>query len=79
MPLAVIRKQVKDLPLKFTLDDSKSMSPQFTLSKFSDVIVGARISKTGDAIAQPGDLQGLSSVIKVGTEDLRLMINSAVP
>jgi len=80
MPLAVLRKQVKDLPVTFTLDDSLSMSPQFSLSKFAgDVLVGARISKTGDAIPKPGDLQGTSSLIKVGSEGVKILINSAVP
>lgn len=79
MPLAVLRKQVKDLPVSFSLDDSNAMSPQFALSKFTEVVVGARISKTGDAIAKPGDLQGSSSVIKVGTQDLKIIIDSAVP
>jgi len=79
MPLAVLRKQVKDLPLTFTLDDSMSMSPQFSLSKFSDIVVGARVSRTGDAIPKSGDLQGTTSVIKVGTEGLKIIIDSAVP
>jgi len=79
MPLAVIRKQVKDLPVTFTLDDSMAMSPQFSLSKFSEVIVGARISKSGDAIPKSGDLQGTSSIIKVGSEGLKIVIDSAVP
>jgi len=79
MPLAVLRKQVKDLPITFKLDDSMSMSPQFSLSGFSDVIVGARISSSGDAIPSPGDLQGTTSVIKVGSQGLNIIINSAVP
>ena len=79
MPLAVMRRQVKDLPISFTLDDSMAMRPQFALSKFSDVIVGARISKSGDPMPKPGDLQGTSSIIKVGSKDLRIVIDSAVP
>jgi len=79
MPLAIIRKQVKDLPLAFSLDDSMAMNPNMKLSNYSEVIVGARISKTGNAMPQSGDLKGSSSVIKLGSRDLKIIIDSAVP
>jgi cytochrome c-type biogenesis protein CcmH len=79
MPLAILRKQVKDLPLNFTLDDSLAMSPAARLSLAQQVIVGARISKSGQAMPQPGDLQGLSAPVKVGTTGLVVEISSAVP
>jgi cytochrome c-type biogenesis protein CcmH len=78
MPLAVIRKQVKDLPLQFTLDDSLSMSPQMKLSKFDKVIVVARISKSGQPMPQPGDLQGMSAALKPGIKGLKLTIDNLV-
>jgi cytochrome c-type biogenesis protein CcmH len=79
MPLAIIRKQVKDLPLTFALDDSMAMNPSMKLSNHSEVIVGARISKSGNAMPQSGDLKGSSSVIKLGSQDLKIIIDSAVP
>jgi cytochrome c-type biogenesis protein CcmH len=79
MPLAILRKQVKDLPLNFTLDDSLAMSPAARLSLAQQVIVGARISKSGQAMPQSGDLQGLSAPVKVGTTGLVVEISSAVP
>lgn len=58
MPLAVMRAKVSDLPLRFQLDDSMAMGPMAKLSSATRVIVGARISKSGDPIAHDGDLKG---------------------
>jgi cytochrome c-type biogenesis protein CcmH len=74
MPLAIVRKQVKDLPLKFTLDDSSAMSEATKLSSVSQVVVSARISKSGDAMPQPGDLSVQSAAVNVGTQGLKLEI-----
>jgi len=65
MPLAIVRKQVKDLPFAFTLDDSLAMNAAMRISSYPQVIVGARISKSGNAMPQPGDLQGMSDVVIV--------------
>jgi cytochrome c-type biogenesis protein CcmH len=78
-PLAIQRRQVKDLPLDVTLDDSMAMSPAMRLSSVPQVIVGARISKSGNAMPQPGDLQGLSPVVPVGTQGLALQIAEVLP
>lgn len=78
MPLAVLRKQVKDLPLRFTLDDSLAMSPSAKLSSASTVLVGARISKSGSAIAQNGDLQVQLAGVALGSSALKLEINEVV-
>jgi len=78
MPLAVIRKQVKDLPLQFTLDDSMSMSPQMKLSNFDKVVLIARISKSGDPMPHPGDMQGMSATIKPGSNGVKLSIDNMV-
>lgn len=78
MPLAIMRKQVKDLPLIFMLDDSTAMTPQSKLSNFDKVVVIARISKSGNAMTQPGDLQGMSEIIKPGTTDIKISIDKMV-
>ena len=78
MPLAVLRKQVKDLPLRFTLDDSLAMSPAAKLSSAANVVVGARISKSGKAVAQDGDLQGQLPAVALGTANLKLEISEVV-
>ena len=80
MPLAIVRKQVKDLPVTVTLDDSMAMSPAMVLSGFDPVTVGARISRSGNAMPQSGDLQGSSAPVSPGTsESLEITIDSAVP
>ncbi len=76
MPLAALRIQVKDLPYRFTLDDSKSMSPSMPLSSSVQVMVAARISKSGDAIAQPGDLTGQVGPVAMGSQGIALEIKS---
>jgi cytochrome c-type biogenesis protein CcmH len=66
MPLAIARKKVSDLPLSVTLDDSMAMSPAMVLSRFPQVTLGARISKSGQAMSQSGDLQGIKSPVTPG-------------
>lgn len=56
-PLAVKRLTVADLPLTIELSDSDAMMAQFKLSLFEDVVVSARVSKSGQPIAQSGDFQ----------------------
>jgi cytochrome c-type biogenesis protein CcmH len=75
-PLAVLRKQVKDLPTTFTLDDSMAMMPNAKLSGFAQVLVGARISKSGSATPGAGDLEGLTEPVKPGAKNLKIRINS---
>jgi cytochrome c-type biogenesis protein CcmH len=78
MPLAILRKQVKDLPIQFTLDDSMAMSPATRLSLAGKVIVGARISKTANAVPAVGDLSGQSAVVAVGTKGLMIEIKDVL-
>ena len=79
MPLLVSRTTAKDLPKLFTLDDSMSMQATLKLTDFSEVTVAARISKSGNAIPQSGDLQGAITGVKVGAKDLRIVIDNVVP
>jgi cytochrome c-type biogenesis protein CcmH len=78
MPLAVQRAQVKDLPLAFKLDDSMAMAPGMTLSSASQLTVGARISKSGTAIAQPGDLSGETTGVTPGANNVAIRIGTVV-
>lgn len=80
MPLAVMRAQAKDLPLKFHLDDSMAVAPMAPrLSSVAQVEVGARISKSGEARAQSGDLQGAVGPVRLGSGNVEVVIDSVVP
>jgi cytochrome c-type biogenesis protein CcmH len=79
VPLAVLRKQVKDLPFQFTLDDSMAMQPNMAISGYDQVIVLARVSKSGDAVARSGDLEGTIGAVRPGAKDLNVVIDSTVP
>ena len=79
MPLAILKRQVSELPVSFTLDDSMAMAPEMKLSKFGAVVVGARISKSGQAMPMAGDLTGQSAPVKAGTRSIELVIDSVQP
>lgn len=79
MPLAALRRQVKDLPLAFRLDDSMAMSPLTRLSGFAKVVVSARVSKSGTAAPRPGDLSGSSEAVRVGADGVRVVIGQVTP
>lgn len=78
VPLAIIRKQVKDLPFQYTLDDSQAMSPKFTVSSAQEVVVAARVSRSGEAMPKDGDLAGESQVVKVGSEGVQVEIAHSI-
>lgn len=79
MPLAMLRKQVKDLPITFSLDDTMAMQPQMRLSAFPKVVVMARVSRSGQATPQPGDLTGQSEPVSIGAQGLRVEIADVNP
>jgi cytochrome c-type biogenesis protein CcmH len=78
MPLAILRKQVRDLPLTFTLGDAQAMSPDARLSSATRVVVGARVSRSGGATPQAGDLQGFSVAVAPGASQLKIEIAEVV-
>lgn len=67
MPLAASKHMVSELPLSLVLDDSKSMSPQLRLSSANEVRVMARVSKSGQPIAQPGDIETQAVIVSTRT------------
>jgi len=82
IPLAVLRTRAAALPLAFTLDDSLAMNPGMKLSSLApgtEIQVGARISHSGEAMPRSGDPVGELNHIKPGTQDLKIVIDHAVP
>jgi cytochrome c-type biogenesis protein CcmH len=78
MPLAVLRAKVADLPLAFTLDDSMAMAPGMTISSAKQLTVSARISKSGNALPQSGDLSGEAATVAPGASGIAVRIGSVV-
>jgi cytochrome c-type biogenesis protein CcmH len=78
-PVAAIRSTGGSLPLQFKLDDSMAMNPGNVLSQHKEVVLVARVSKSGNPIAQPGDLEGRVSGVKVGANGVKVVIDKVVP
>jgi cytochrome c-type biogenesis protein CcmH len=76
MPLAIVRKQARDLPITFKLDDSMAMAPDMKMSNFPQLVVGARISKSSNAAPRAGDLQGMSGTVTNGTAGITVLIDT---
>jgi cytochrome c-type biogenesis protein CcmH len=73
MPLAVKRLTVGDLPVTIELSDADAMIPSMTLSSFDDLIIGARVSMSGNPVAQAGDLY-----IETGSVDRNTVVADGV-
>lgn len=79
MPLAILSRKAGELPLRFVLDDTNGMSPDMRLSRAAAVKVFARISRSGNASAQSGDLEGASGPVKPGSQGLQIDIDKVLP
>jgi cytochrome c-type biogenesis protein CcmH len=79
MPVAIVRATKKDLPFSFRLDDSTSMMPSRKLSDVGMVVIVARLSKSGQAMPQSGDLEGTSQPVKPGAGGITVVIDHERP
>ena len=79
MPVAVLKTAVTPFPISFVLNDALAMSPNALISQLPEVSVEVRISKTGMAMPESGDLISMPQTIKVGTTNARLRIEKVRP
>jgi cytochrome c-type biogenesis protein CcmH len=79
LPLAIVRQAAGTWPLRFKLDDSMAMTPQLTLSGTPRVVVGARVSKSGDATPHSGDLIGQTELVANNAQGLTIVIDKVQP
>ncbi|MBP6367598.1 MAG: c-type cytochrome biogenesis protein CcmI [Nitrosomonas sp.] len=79
MPLAILRLKASDLPATFTLTDDMAMTPTMKMSSFPEVVIEARISKSGQAVPASGDLQGFSQPVKIGNNNIAIVIDKQIP
>ena len=79
MPVTVLKTAVTAFPMSFVLNDALAMSPNALISQMPEVSVEVRISKTGMAMPEPGDLISTPQTIKVGTTNARLVIEQIRP
>lgn len=75
MPVAVLRAPATDFPMNFALNDALAMNPAMPLSQLSEASIEVRISKTGMAKPEAGDLISNAQTIKVGAKDARLLVD----
>ena len=76
MPLAMLRRKAAELPLAFRLDDNAAMSPSAKLSDAKEVEIVARVSRSGRAQPQAGDLEGSSARTRPGATGVVVKIKS---
>ena len=75
MPVAVLKVPASDFPMNFTLNDSLAMNPSAPISQLTEASVEVRISKTGMAKPEVGDLISSIQTIKVGATNIRLLVD----
>ncbi len=79
MPVSIVRATKQDLPFTFQLDDSTSPMPSRKLSDVGSVMIVARLSKSGQAMPQSGDLEGMSRLVKPGESKIAVVIDRERP
>jgi cytochrome c-type biogenesis protein CcmH len=79
MPVSIVRAAKQDLPFAFRLDDSTSPMPSRKLSDAGTVVIVARLSKSGQAMPQSGDLEGMSQPVQSGVDGITVVIDRERP
>jgi len=78
MPLAILRRSAAELPFDYVLDDSLAMAAGMGISSQPKVVITARVSRSGNARPQPGDLQGASGPVANDAKGVDIVIDTVV-
>jgi cytochrome c-type biogenesis protein CcmH len=78
LPLAILRRSARELPLEYALDDSMAMAAGMGLSSQPRVVITARVSRSGNARPQPGDLQGASGPVANDAKGVDVVIDTVI-
>jgi cytochrome c-type biogenesis protein CcmH len=79
MPVAIMRAKAADLPMRFILNDALAMTPDSLISNLNEATIEVRISKSGQAKAEPGDLFSQIQTVKVGSDNLKIVVDQVRP
>jgi cytochrome c-type biogenesis protein CcmH len=79
MPVAIMRAKAADLPMRFILNDALAMTPDSLISDLNEATIEVRISKSGQAQAEPGDLFSQIQTVKVGSDNLKIVVDQVRP
>jgi cytochrome c-type biogenesis protein CcmH len=75
MPVAVLKTAVTNFPMNFSLTDALALNPSAPLSQLSEASIEVRVSKTGMAKPESGDLISSAQIVKLGAKNVILMID----
>lgn len=78
IPVAVLRQQAAELPMRFSIGDANAMDPSRLLSSAGTLVLEARLSRSGNAMREPGDLYGQRTEVKPGQRDVTIVIDRVV-
>jgi len=78
IPIAAVREANAQLPMKFTIGDADAMDPSRRLSSAESLVLEARLSRSGNAMRQPGDLYGQRAGVAPGQRDVTIVIDRVV-
>ena len=82
MPLAILKIPVPTadkFPHAFELTDAMAMAPGMSLSSVAEVVIEARISKSGNAKSQSGDVSGVSAPVTPGAANVNVTLSTVTP
>jgi cytochrome c-type biogenesis protein CcmH len=78
-PIAAVRRRLSELPTTVSISDSDAMIPGRVPSGFAQLEIIARVSLTGQPVAQPGDWYGQQIIETAASAVVQIVIDQQVP